>query len=151
MFSPAPLTLHPPAPNLTLRRYQVTIIWPLSLCSRHKSFHFLSKCSMLLSDCSNFIVHHCGSRFIICCISSKLMSAVHTLLISFSQKKLAICIKNIFSLTQRISFPTTASPTSCEDDEALARAIAASLNDEQPKPKPKRTTATNVCIYIYTV
>ena len=45
------------------------------------------------------------------------------------------------------SFPTTNSPTSCEDDEALARAIAASLNDEQPKPKPKRTTATNVCIY----
>ena len=83
------------------------------------------------------------------------MSAVHTLLISFSQKKLAICVKNIFSLTQRMnvvfSFPTTPSPTSCEDDEALARAIAASLNDEQPKPKPKRTTATNVCIYIYTV
>ena len=107
---------------------------------------------MLLSDCSNFIVHHCGSRFIICCISSKIMSTVHTLLISFSQKKLAICVKNIFSLTQRMnvvfSFPTTASPTSCEDDEALARAIAASLNDEQPKPKPKRTTATNVCIYI---
>ncbi len=34
--------------------------------------------------------------------------------------------------------PPPPGPTSYEDDEALARAIAASLNEEQARPKPKR-------------
>ena len=46
---------------------------------------------------------------------------------------------------QVTDFPLPLPPTSCEDDEALARAIAASLIEEdRPRPKPKRTAAANV-------
>lgn len=41
--------------------------------------------------------------------------------------------------------PPPPGPTSCEDDEALARAIAASLNDEQARPKPRRPNPNVSC------